>query len=116
MINLGNHYFTYCAFYESKFHLHTSCWVSKHHFSFLTDIQYTWRILVHVITDHETGKMLVDAIPLLPSEYPAANLLDSHSYLKIGKAVIVSLNGDNSMPTFDSLGKEHLVVWSDDIE
>ncbi|MGG1268008.1 hypothetical protein [Brevibacillus laterosporus] len=60
--------------------------------------------------------MLVDAIPLLPSEYPAANLLDSHSYLKIGKAVIVSLNGDNSMPTFDSLGKEHLVVWSDDIE
>ncbi|QDX92073.1 hypothetical protein EEL30_06635 [Brevibacillus laterosporus] len=67
------------------------------------------------ITDHETGKLLVDALPLLPGEYPTANLLESHGYLKIGSAVVVSANGDNSAPTFDSLGKDHLVVWSDDV-
>ncbi|MCR8961667.1 hypothetical protein NW800_00385 [Brevibacillus laterosporus] len=67
------------------------------------------------ITDHETGKLLVDALPLLPSEYPVANLLGPYDYLGIGSAVIVSVSKEHSMPTFDSLGRDHLVVWSDNL-
>ncbi|WPS86460.1 hypothetical protein SMD22_18380 [Brevibacillus halotolerans] len=67
------------------------------------------------ITDHETGKLLVDALPLLSGEYPAANLLESHGYLKIGSAVVVSANGDDLTPTFNSLGKDHLIIWSDTV-
>jgi len=67
------------------------------------------------IADHETGKLLIDALPLLPGEYPSANLLGQYSYLDIGSAMIVSVTGDNSTPTFDSLGKEHLVAWSDNV-
>ncbi|WP_289141556.1 phage baseplate plug protein [uncultured Brevibacillus sp.] len=67
------------------------------------------------ITNHDTGEKLVDAIPLLPGEYPASNLLAQHDYLNIGSAVLVSATNDNSMPTFDSLGKEHFILWSDNL-
>ena len=65
------------------------------------------------ITDHETGKLLVDSLPLLPGEYPAANLLSQYSYLEIGSAVLVSVTGDGTMPTFESLGRDHFVLWGD---
>lgn len=67
------------------------------------------------IANHDTGKKLADAIPLLPGEYPAANLLAQHDYLNIGSAVIVSATNDYSIPTFSSLGKEHFVMWSDNL-
>jgi len=65
------------------------------------------------ISDHETGEMLIDSLPVLPGEYPSANLLGQYSYLGIGSAVLISASGDNSMPTFDSLGREHLIAWGD---
>lgn len=65
------------------------------------------------ISDHDSGEKLIDALPLLPGDYPSANLLGQHSYLKIGSAVIISVSGNSLIPTFDSLGKDHLVVWSD---
>ena len=67
------------------------------------------------VADHESGKQLIDALPLLQGEYPAANLLKQYSYLGIGSATIISLSGKDETPTFESLGKEHLVVWSDNI-
>ncbi|MGG3884358.1 phage baseplate plug family protein [Brevibacillus panacihumi] len=67
------------------------------------------------LTDHETGELLIDSLPLLPGEYPSANILRQYAYLGIGSAVIFSINGDNSAPTFDSLGKDHLLIWSDNI-
>ncbi|WP_410720243.1 phage baseplate plug protein [Brevibacillus sp. SIMBA_076] len=65
------------------------------------------------ISNHSTGELLIDALPLLPGDYPSANLLMQHGYLNIGSAVLVSTTGCNSTPTFDSLGKEHFIVWSD---
>lgn len=67
------------------------------------------------IAEHETGETLIASLPLLPGEYPSANLLAQHDYLNIGVVVLASVNGENSMPTFDSLGKEHIVVWSDNV-
>ncbi|WNF07273.1 phage baseplate plug family protein [Brevibacillus borstelensis] len=68
------------------------------------------------ITDHETGELLIDSLPLLPGDYPAANLLSQYKYLGIGSAALVSSVGDDSMPTFDSLGKTHQIIWSDNID
>ncbi|USG65158.1 hypothetical protein NDK47_24045 [Brevibacillus ruminantium] len=65
------------------------------------------------IKDHETGALLIDSLPLLPGEYPAANMLSQFSYLGIGSAVLISVSGDDSMPTFESLGREHLIAWGD---
>lgn len=67
------------------------------------------------ITDHETGNMLIDALPLLPGEYPAANLLEAYRYLGIGSAYLVSVSQVDSIPTLESLGTEHLIVWSDNV-
>ncbi|NRS20585.1 hypothetical protein HP398_29640 [Brevibacillus sp. HB1.4B] len=65
------------------------------------------------ITDHLTGTLLIDSLPILLGKYPAANLLEQFSYLGIGSATLISTSGNDDMPTFDSLGKNHLVVWGD---
>lgn len=67
------------------------------------------------ITDHETGNMLIDALPLLPGDYPASNLLEAYGYLGIGSAYLVSVSQDDSIPTLESLGTGHLIVWSDNV-
>ncbi|WP_419877667.1 phage baseplate plug family protein [Brevibacillus centrosporus] len=67
------------------------------------------------ISDHTTGIMLIDSLPLIAGTYPAANLLGPYEYLGIGSAAVVSANGDDSTPTFESLGKEHFVVWYDNL-
>lgn len=67
------------------------------------------------ITNHDTGELLINSLPLLPADYPAANLLKQYSYLGIGSAAIFSVSGDNSAPTFESLGKDHIVIWSDNV-
>ena len=67
------------------------------------------------ISDHDTGITLISALPLLPGEFPAANLLSQHDYLNIGSVFLLSVTNENSMPTLDSLGKEHIVVWSDNL-
>ena len=67
------------------------------------------------IADHDTGKRLIDSLPLLPGDYPAANLLAQYDYLNIGSVFLLSATNDNSMPTFDSLGKDHFIVWNDNV-
>ncbi|MFC8686313.1 phage baseplate plug protein [Brevibacillus porteri] len=67
------------------------------------------------ITDHGSGELLIDALPIVTGDYPSANLLNQYSYLGIGSAILISVTGDNSMPTFESLGKDHLLVWSNNI-
>lgn len=67
------------------------------------------------ITDHESGVLLIDSLPLLPGDYPSANILKQYSYLGIGSAVIVSADKENSTPTFESLGKDHFIVWNDNV-
>lgn len=65
------------------------------------------------IKDHDSGRLLIDGLPLLPGEYPSADLLGQHKYLGIGSAYLISLSNDDTVPTFDSLGKSHLIAWSD---
>ncbi|MCM3141655.1 hypothetical protein [Brevibacillus sp. MER 51] len=67
------------------------------------------------VKEHDAGVMLIDALPLLLGEYPAANVLKQHSYLGIGSAVVISLTEDRAI-TFESLGKDHLIVWTDNID
>lgn len=66
------------------------------------------------ITDHETEVMLLDSIPLLTADYPAANILEQYKYLNIGSIVIVpngnSVSGD---PDDTNLGIDYYMLWGD---
>lgn len=66
------------------------------------------------ITDPKTGKLILDNIPLLAGEYPAADLLGQYKYLGLGSATIVNV-GNNSMDSPDStnLGSDFLLLWGD---
>jgi hypothetical protein len=67
------------------------------------------------VTDGISGKTLIDAIPLMRGEYPAANLLEQYAYMKIGSAVIVpqgELPADAN-PDDTNLGAEFYLVWGD---
>jgi hypothetical protein len=67
------------------------------------------------VADARTKQTLIDAIPLMAGEYPAANLLGQFSYMKIGSAVIVREGeqpfGEN--PNDRNLGSEYYLVWGD---
>jgi len=67
------------------------------------------------LTDGQTNEMLVDSVPLLAGEYPAANLLEQYAYLNIGSAVIVKMNPDaeGANPGPDNLGTDFKLIWSD---
>ncbi|SFU71230.1 phage baseplate plug family protein [Alicyclobacillus macrosporangiidus] len=62
----------------------------------------------------KTGTVLLDGVPLVTGQYPAANLLRQYQYLGIGSAYVVpassALTGD---PDFNSLGSDYVLVWSD---
>lgn len=65
------------------------------------------------ITD-SAGSLLLDVVPLVTGDYPAANLLKQYSYLNIGSAYIVPASNnliDN--PDFTNLGTDYVLVWND---
>ncbi|GAB6170544.1 hypothetical protein JCM15765_03970 [Paradesulfitobacterium aromaticivorans] len=68
------------------------------------------------ITDPKTGSLILDGIPLLSGEYPAADLLGQYKYLGLGSAAIVNA-GNSSMDSPDStnLGTDFLLVWGDTV-
>lgn len=63
------------------------------------------------------GIMLVDALPLLYNEFPAADMLEQYSYFGIGSACICkSSNTDKSdRPTENNLGADFVLVWGDTV-
>jgi hypothetical protein len=68
------------------------------------------------VKDVQTNTMLLDAVPLVTGEYPAADLLGQYEYLGIGSAMIVptsSLAIDR--PDDTSLGTDYVLVWGDTI-
>ncbi len=68
------------------------------------------------IIDGRTKETLIDAIPLMTREYPAANLLEQYDYLGLGSAVIVregNLPAEN--PNDTNLGSEYYLVWGDTV-
>jgi len=66
------------------------------------------------ITDPKTNKLILDNIPLLTGEYPAADLLGQYKYLGLGSATIVNV-GNRTMDSPDStnLGSDFLLLWGD---
>lgn len=58
--------------------------------------------------------ILVDSIPLLTGNYPAANILSSFPYLVIGSAYIINAGGVLSdYPDDTNLGSDFVLVWGD---
>lgn len=69
-----------------------------------------------IMTVQDTaGNMLVDSIPLITGEWPAANLLGQHSYLKIGSAYIINTGANTGIeyPDANTLGTQFQLLWSD---
>jgi hypothetical protein len=76
------------------------------------------------VTQSGTGTLLLDGVPILTGQYPAANLLAPYAYLQIGSAYVVPNGGglaDN--PTFATLGSQvspsststYQIVWTDNV-
>lgn len=66
------------------------------------------------ITDSVTETLLLDSIPLVTGDYPAANILSQYKYLNIGSIVIVP-NGSSATgdPDDTNLGTEYYMAWGD---
>lgn len=57
---------------------------------------------------------LLTSIPLVPGNYPAANLLGQYSYLEIGSAYLLNVAGVNEdHPSATDLGTSWNLIWSD---
>jgi hypothetical protein len=63
------------------------------------------------------GVMLLDSIPLLVSDFPAADLLGQYTYLKIGSAAVVPTSTLSTSVLDDTnLGSDYVLVWTDTIQ
>lgn len=70
------------------------------------------------VIDARTKETLIDALPIVVGEYPAANLLEQFGYMNLGSAVVVKegeLQGAKN-PDDTNLGTEYYLVWGDTIE
>jgi len=67
------------------------------------------------VTDGVTRDILIDSIPLQRGQFPAANLLEQYSYMKIGSAAIVHQGKlpPDANPNDSNLDSEFYLVWSD---
>ena len=70
------------------------------------------------VIDAVSKATLIDALPIMVGEYPAANLLEQFGYMNLGSAVVVKegdLQGAEN-PDNTNLGSEYYLVWGDTIE
>lgn len=66
------------------------------------------------ISDPVTGQIILDSIPLVTGEYPAANLLGQYAYLGIGSAFVIPVGGSSlDYPDDASLGNSFALIWGD---
>jgi hypothetical protein len=65
------------------------------------------------ITDTETSEVLIDSLPLVTADDPAANLLESYAYLKIGSAYLINVGNVSADPSEDDLGTNFVLFWGD---
>lgn len=62
------------------------------------------------------GNLILDSLPLVPGDYPAADILGQYQYLGIGSAFIVNAsNSDLDIPNNISLGVDHFLLWGDSV-
>lgn len=68
------------------------------------------------VTEARTNTMLLDAVPLVTGEYPAADILGQYGYLGIGSALIVPTSSlVTDIPHETDLGTEYVLVWGDTV-
>lgn len=82
----------------------------RFNFRWNVDGKYWWM----AVSNPNTGHSLLDGVPLLTGEYPAANILEQYKYLGIGSAFLIKtgqLDMDN--PDDTNLGTDFVLVWSD---
>lgn len=70
------------------------------------------------IADGNTGEVILSGLPLLASEYPAANALEQYSYLQIGSMYVIKINDSikKENPDITNLGTDFILVWGNTIE
>ena len=62
------------------------------------------------------GNVLVDGLPLVTGDYPAADILEQYQYLGIGSAVVVNVgNTTLDIPDSTTLGTDFVLVWGDSV-
>src|SRR5690242_6513724 len=62
----------------------------------------------------QNGNVLLNSIPFLTGDFPAANVLAQHTHLKIGSAYVVNAgNVQSDYPGQRDLGTGFFLVWSD---
>lgn len=63
-----------------------------------------------------SGNTLIDSLPVITGEYPAADILGQYQYLGIGSAIVVNAsNSSLDIPSDTSLGVDHFLVWGDSV-
>jgi hypothetical protein len=66
------------------------------------------------VTNVITGILLLDSIPLICGNYPAANILGPYLYLNIGAAYIINASGvPLDIPGENDLGTDFVLFWTD---
>jgi hypothetical protein len=66
------------------------------------------------ISDPKTGGCILDSIPLVAGDYPAANLLGQFAYLGIGSAYIINAGQvPIDSPDDTNLGTDFILLWGD---
>lgn len=69
---------------------------------------------VITISDPDTDTILIDSVPLVGGDYPAANLLGQFDYLRIGSAYLIKATATPAdRPDDTSLGTDFVLVWGD---
>lgn len=65
----------------------------------------------------DNNNTIVDSIPIITGEYPAANILEPYSYLNIGSATVVPVGSmpPEKVPDDANLGTEFFLVWGNTI-
>lgn len=63
------------------------------------------------------NNVLIDSIPILEQNFPAADILEPYRYLGLGTAAIVKTSSiTQDAPTDTNLGTEWVLMWGDTVE
>lgn len=66
------------------------------------------------IVEPSSGQIILDSIPLVTGDYPAANILSQYAYMQIGSCYLVKVGAtSNDYPDDTDLGTDFVLVWSD---
>jgi hypothetical protein len=72
---------------------------------------------IMAVSDQNTGALIIDGIPLVTGQYPAADLFRQYAYLGLGSAAVVPtgefLDLDCPDDSDGSLGGDFVLVWGD---